>query len=313
MKRLILLFLLLATPCLAQTVYLNGLPATSTSLGSVKCGSGSSCATDGTLSVTGPFSSLSVTGTSVLSGTTTFSGGVNATGLASGTVVSNSYLGLNSNNQIVLGAGGALVNTSTQYALAYYSGSTGSSTVSGLSNISTDSAGDLVVTSPRGLEVQGNGFATGTLVAIGALSASANGAVEVITRNNSSNFNLELFGTGTSNRRASILFSSFFGSTEASQFEIGTDSANNGTHNFYWFDDTSSKTPLMITTTDNVQLSGGLITGGYTVSTLPTGTIGMRAYVTDQASACPSPGGVLTGSGSVVCPTFFNGSAWVGD
>ena len=52
---------------------------------------------------------------------------------------------------------------------------------------------------------------------------------------------------------------------------------------------------------------------GYTVSTLPTGATGMRAYVTDQTTACPAAGAALTGSGAVTCPVFYNGSAWVGD
>lgn len=47
---------------------------------------------------------------------------------------------------------------------------------------------------------------------------------------------------------------------------------------------------------------------GYTVSTLPTGAIGMTAYVTD--ALLPTYLGSLTGGGSVVCPVFYNGSAW---
>lgn len=54
-------------------------------------------------------------------------------------------------------------------------------------------------------------------------------------------------------------------------------------------------------------------TGGYTVATLPAGVVGMRAYVTDQTTACPAAGAALTGSGAVTCPVFFNGSSWVGD
>lgn len=54
-------------------------------------------------------------------------------------------------------------------------------------------------------------------------------------------------------------------------------------------------------------------TGGYTVSTLPTGSVGMRSYVTDQTTACPTVGASLTGSGTITCPVFYNGSAWVGD
>ena len=53
----------------------------------------------------------------------------------------------------------------------------------------------------------------------------------------------------------------------------------------------------------------GSIGPGYTVATLPTGVVGMRAYVTDAAS--PTFLGTLTGGGSTKCPVFYNGSAWV--
>jgi len=48
---------------------------------------------------------------------------------------------------------------------------------------------------------------------------------------------------------------------------------------------------------------------GYTVSTLPSGTQGDTAYVTDATA--PTYLGTLTGGGSVVCPVFYNGTAWV--
>lgn len=47
----------------------------------------------------------------------------------------------------------------------------------------------------------------------------------------------------------------------------------------------------------------------YTVSTLPTGQQGDTAYVTDATA--PTYLGTLTGGGSVKCPVFYNGSAWV--
>lgn len=50
----------------------------------------------------------------------------------------------------------------------------------------------------------------------------------------------------------------------------------------------------------------------YTVGTLPAGSAGMRAYVTDQLTACAATGVALTGGGAIVCPAFYNGSAWVG-
>jgi hypothetical protein len=63
----------------------------------------------------------------------------------------------------------------------------------------------------------------------------------------------------------------------------------------------------------NLHVNGTMKTAGYTVSTLPTGVIGMFAYVTDQTTTCPATGGALTGGGAIVCPVFYNGSAWVGD
>ena len=50
-------------------------------------------------------------------------------------------------------------------------------------------------------------------------------------------------------------------------------------------------------------------TTAYTVATLPTGFQGARAYVTD--ATLPTYLGTLTGGGSVVCPVFYNGTAWV--
>ena len=48
---------------------------------------------------------------------------------------------------------------------------------------------------------------------------------------------------------------------------------------------------------------------GYTVATLPAGTVGQFAYVTDATA--PTYLGTLTGGGSVRCPVFHNGTNWV--
>jgi len=50
-------------------------------------------------------------------------------------------------------------------------------------------------------------------------------------------------------------------------------------------------------------------TGGYTVATLPAGTVGQRAYVTDATA--PTWNGALTGGGAVVVPVFRNATVWV--
>jgi hypothetical protein len=48
---------------------------------------------------------------------------------------------------------------------------------------------------------------------------------------------------------------------------------------------------------------------GYTVATLPAGTQGDTAYVTDAVA--PTYLGPLVGGGAVVTPVFYNGTAWV--
>jgi hypothetical protein len=47
----------------------------------------------------------------------------------------------------------------------------------------------------------------------------------------------------------------------------------------------------------------------YTVATLPTGTLGDIAMVTDATA--PTYLGTLTGGGAVNCPVFYNGTIWV--
>lgn len=59
---------------------------------------------------------------------------------------------------------------------------------------------------------------------------------------------------------------------------------------------------------NNPQLITPRLTG-YTVATLPAGTIGMMAYVTDAIT--PVYLGPLTGGGTVVTPVFYNGTAWI--
>jgi hypothetical protein len=49
---------------------------------------------------------------------------------------------------------------------------------------------------------------------------------------------------------------------------------------------------------------------GYTVSTIPTGSVGDRAYVTD-ASGTVRFGETLTGGGAVTIPVFHNGTNWI--
>jgi len=58
-----------------------------------------------------------------------------------------------------------------------------------------------------------------------------------------------------------------------------------------------------------VNKTGVMMLGTFTVATLPTPTTTAYATVTDATA--PTYLGTLTGGGSVVCPVFYNGTAWV--
>lgn len=64
-----------------------------------------------------------------------------------------------------------------------------------------------------------------------------------------------------------------------------------------------------------IQCGGVALTAGvlalpaYTVGTLPAGSVGDMAYVTDATA--PTYNGALTGGGAIKVPVFYNGSAWV--
>ena len=74
-------------------------------------------------------------------------------------------------------------------------------------------------------------------------------------------------------------------------------------------------TSYAVTGTGNVVLDNKptikepIVGTGFTVATLPTGTIGMRTYVTDALA--PTFLGVLVGDGAIKAPAFYNGTAWV--
>lgn len=57
------------------------------------------------------------------------------------------------------------------------------------------------------------------------------------------------------------------------------------------------------------------IPGPYTVAGLSGAPAfpGLGTFVTDQLTACPVAGAVLTGGGAVKCQVWYNGSAWVGN
>lgn len=86
---------------------------------------------------------------------------------------------------------------------------------------------------------------------------------------------------------------------------LGQDNAN-----LFW-DDTNNRLGVGTTTTPSLLTVNGLLNlKNYTVTTLPAGTRGDVAYVTDALA--PTFLAVLVGGGTVVTPCFFNGTNWVG-
>jgi hypothetical protein len=61
--------------------------------------------------------------------------------------------------------------------------------------------------------------------------------------------------------------------------------------------------------TAKLDVSGTIKTLGYTVATLPTGVVGMRAYVTNALT--PVYGATVVGGGAVTIPVFYNGTNWI--
>jgi hypothetical protein len=60
----------------------------------------------------------------------------------------------------------------------------------------------------------------------------------------------------------------------------------------------------------DLEATGTVQTGGYTFSTLPTPTQGMRTFITDGADV-PLFMANAAGGGSTVTPVFYNGTNWI--
>lgn len=126
--------------------------------------------------------------------------------------------------------------------------------------------------------------------------------------------------TLTNNANAVITLDTYDGS-ETLKAQLGFNGDNqvfsrtgNGDWNKFWhsgnFDPTLKANLTGATFTGQVEASS-FKTNGYTVATLPTGVIGMCAYVTDALT--PTFGNTLVGGGAVVAKAFFNGTNWINE
>lgn len=129
------------------------------------------------------------------------------------------------------------------------------------------------------------------------------GDLYITNSNNSSN----IFANRTTTSD-NVLYRFLTGGT--ADWLIGTAGFLGANSNLTVYNASNSTTPIVINqSTNNVSLASTLQLAGYTVSTLPTGTLGMMAYVTDALT--PSFLVIVVGGGSTKTPVFYNGSNWV--
>lgn len=119
--------------------------------------------------------------------------------------------------------------------------------------------------------------------------------------------------SGYSNVGLSIVWN-MLGGSAATSYLAGGPYTTGGEHTFYTVNNSGDLVqnigePILTVNSAFVAASVPYQLPKYTVSTLPAGVEGMRAYVTDATA--PTFLGTLTGGGSVVSPVFYNGTAWV--
>ena len=147
--------------------------------------------------------------------------------------------------------------------------------------------------------IKGNG--TSLLPAVsGSDYAPPTSGTSILYGNGAGGFNNVTIGTnltfsgGTLNATSSMVYPSA-GIPNSTGSAWGSSYSVTGTGNVVLDNKPTIKEPIVGT--------------GYTVATLPAGTIGMRTYVTDALA--PVFLGVLVGGGAVKAPAFYNGTAWV--
>ena len=167
-------------------------------------------------------------------------------------------------------------------------------TVNVLNNVATIT----LKTTVTGL-VKGNGNALSAAIS-GTDYAPATTGGSILYGNGAGGFSNVTIGTnlsfsaGTLNATSSVVYPAA-GIPNSTGSSWGTSYAVTGTGNVVLDNKPTIKEPIVGT--------------GFTVATLPAGTIGMRTYVTDALA--PTFLGVLVGGGAIKAPAFYNGIAWV--
>jgi hypothetical protein len=84
-------------------------------------------------------------------------------------------------------------------------------------------------------------------------------------------------------------------------------------HHFYRVNNVTvlDTTSTGLAVTGTLSATATIRPGGYTVATLPSGTVGMKTYVTDALA--PAFLVLLASGGSAYSGAQYNGTQWVGD
>lgn len=202
--------------------------------------------------------------------------------------------------RVLLGDGGAETggNAGSNFILAAYNdsgvGLANYFTIARANGATTFNTNSLILNAPTGLNSQFGMYfpASGTGAQIYSINATASAQRWLLSLGDGST------ETGTGNAGSNFVLTSYSdaGASLGAALTIAR-----GTRNAT-FGGTVTATGFTS--------SGLMSTAGYTVAGLPAaGVAGRRAYVTDASA--PTFLGTLTGGGSIHCPVFDNGTAWV--
>lgn len=172
--------------------------------------------------------------------------------------------------------------------------------------------GSTVTYATEKLQVVGNILASGTITGstfIGALTGHA--SLDLPLTSGTLSTTLNVIASNTTGKAYTFDATGYGGKQWAIGDGIGL---SNGTFEIY--DVSNTKTLFsIVNNTGNATFVGKVTAGAqinmknYTVSTLPSGTRGDIAYVTDALT--PSFLVLVVGGGSTVTPVFYNGTQWV--
>ena len=213
-------------------------------------------------------------------------------------------------NGVTVGRGSGSMNTNTAVGLnALNSNTTGGANTSvGQSSLYTNSTGNY--NTALGWYALNLSIGSGN-TAVGQASLYTNSTGNGNTAVGQASLNLS---TGTANTAV--------GSSSGNAITSGNNNVVIGSYtgaaapisatgsNFIVLSDGAGNVRQTIDASGHAIFAATVRTSGYTIATLPAGVVGMRAYVTN-GQASPTYLLAVTATGTVTAPVFYNGTAWV--